>query len=50
MINISKIAIKLTVALFIITLLIFIFSLCIGEVMVTPLHVIKSKVVIDTGF
>lgn len=50
MINISKKAIKLTVALFIITLLIFIFSLCIGEVMVSPLDVIKSIVGIDTGF
>lgn len=50
MINISKKTIKLTVALFIVTILIFIFSLCIGEVMVSPLDAIKSMVGIDTGF
>ncbi len=50
MINTSKKTIKLTVALFISTILIFIFSLCIGEVMVSPLDAIKSIVGIDTGF
>lgn len=50
MINISKKTIKLTIALFIVTILIFIFSLCVGEVMVTPLDAVKSILGMDTGF
>lgn len=50
MINVSKKTIKLTLALFVVTMLIFIFSLCIGEVMVSPVDAIKSIVGIDTGF
>ncbi len=50
MINISKKAIKLSVLLLGITILMIFFSLCLGEAMVGPLDVLKSILGIDTGF
>ncbi|WP_346935905.1 iron ABC transporter permease [Clostridium sp.] len=50
MINISKKAIKLSGLLLGITILIIVFSLCLGEVMVAPLDVLKSILGIDAGF
>ena len=50
MINISKKAIKLSVLLLGITILMIFFSLCLGETMVGLLDVLKSISGIDTGF
>ncbi len=50
MINISKKTIKLSGILLIITMLIVIFSLCIGEVMINPLDALKSILGMDVGF
>ncbi|GAA0086114.1 FecCD family ABC transporter permease [Clostridium sp. MB05] len=50
MINVSKKTIKLSIILLIVTILIFIFSLCIGEVMVSPLDALKSILGMNTGF
>ncbi|ARC86391.1 putative siderophore transport system permease protein yfhA [Clostridium argentinense CDC 2741] len=50
MVNISKKTIKLSGFLLGITILIMIFSLCIGEVMISPLDALKSILGIDTGF
>ncbi|WP_061316844.1 FecCD family ABC transporter permease [Clostridium botulinum] len=50
MINISKKTIKLSGVLLIITMLIVIFSLCIGEVMINPLDALKSILGMDVGF
>jgi iron complex transport system permease protein len=50
MINVSKKTIKLSIILLIVTILIFIFSLCVGEVMVSPLDALKSILGINTGF
>lgn len=50
MINISKKAIKLSVLLLGITILMIFFSLCLGEAMVGPLDVLKSILGIDTVF
>lgn len=50
MINISKKAIKLSGLLLGITILMMFFSLCLGEVMVGPLDVLKSILGIDAGF
>ncbi len=50
MINISKKAIKLSILLLGITILMIFFSLCLGEAMVGPLDVLKSILGIDTGF
>ena len=50
MINISKKTIKISILLLLITLLIFGISLSLGEVMISPIDVLKSIFGIDTGF
>ena len=50
MINISKKTIKISILLLLITLLIFGVSLSLGEVMISPIDVLKSIFGIDTGF
>ncbi|AYE34356.1 FecCD family ABC transporter permease [Clostridium septicum] len=50
MINISKKTIKISIVLIIIILAIFTISLGFGEVMVSPLEVLKSILGIDSGF